>query len=88
MVVEMVNALGNDASYFVDWDGNIHVTFNDFEGFDENWEEVEREYDDGEAVNAFVDRLETEALKISGDYYCYYQMNGFFVIVGYASMDI
>lgn len=88
MVVEMLNALGEDATYFVSKDGDIHVDFQDFEGFDEDWNEVEREYDDEEAVDAFFERLEAEALEVSGDYYRYYKMNGFTIVIGYASMDI
>ena len=88
MVMELVGALGEDASYYVDCDGDVHVQFEDFEGFTEEWDEVMREYDDEEAVDAFLERLEAEASEMSGDFYQYYQMDGFVVIVGYASMDI
>ena len=88
MVMIQIDALGEDASYYVDRNGDLHVTFDDFEGFDADWEEVEREYDDAEAVDAFMEHLEAEASEASGDYYRYYQMDGFTVVVGYSSMDI
>lgn len=88
MVIAQVDALGEDASYYVDLEGDLHVTFEDFEGFDDDWDEIEREYDDEEAVDAFVERLEAEASEVSGDYYRYYQMDGFTVVTGCASMDI
>lgn len=88
MVMELVGALGEDASCYVDRDGDVRVQLQDFEGFDEGWDEVEREYDDEEAVDAFLEHLEAEASEVSGDYYRYYQMDGFAVVVGYASMDV
>ena len=88
MVMVQVEALGEDASYYVDLKGDLHVTFEDFEGFNEDWEEVDREYDNEEAVDAFLERLGAEASEVSSDYYRYYQMDGFVVAVGYSSMDI
>ena len=88
MVIEQVEALEEDASYWVDSKGDLHITFDDFEGFDENWDEVEREYDNPEAVEAFMERLEAEAREAYEDYYDYYVMDGFTIKVGYSSFDI
>ena len=88
MVVEMLNALGEDAIYSMTKDGDIRVEFQDFEGFDDDWNEVDREYDDEEAVDAFFEYLEDKALEVSGDYYRYFKMDGFTVIIGWASMEI
>jgi hypothetical protein len=88
MVMAQVDALGEDASYYVDRDGDLHVTLDDFGGYDEDWCEIDREYDDEEAVEAFLDLLEAEASEVSGDFYRYYQMDGFTVVVGCSSMDI
>ena len=88
MVIAQVNALGEDASYYVERNGDILVTFENFERFDDDWNEVKREFDNEEAINAFEDRLADEASKIFNGYYRHYQMDGFTVIVGYPSMDI
>ena len=87
-VMAMVNALGDDASYYVA--GNdVHVTLNDFAGFDEDWCEVERDYDDADAVEAFIEGLTNEASAVTTDEcYTYYHMDGFVVVVGCESLDI
>ena len=88
MVIEQVEALGEDASYQTDADGDLHITINDFDGFDEHWAEIEREYDNPDAVEAFLERLETEAHEAYEDCYDYYVMDGFTVKVGYTSFEI
>ncbi len=64
-----------------------HITINDFEGFDEDWSEVERDYADEEMVEALEEFLEC-AERTEGDYYVTYYFEGFSVVVGYASFDI
>ena len=86
MMVTALEALGESISYYVS-DGMFHVTIEDFEGFDEAWDEVEAEYD-VEAVDAFLEMLEAEAVSEEGDYYHVYQFEGFSVQIGYASFDI
>lgn len=86
MMVAALEALGESVSYYVS-DGVFHVTVEDFEGFDEDWEEVDAEYD-VEAVDAFLEMLEAECSSYEGDYYVVYYFEGFAVKVGYASFDI
>lgn len=87
MVLELLATLGADVE--VDECGSdVHVTVQDFEGFDEHWSEVERELDDADAVDAVFEHLVTEALDDDGDFYHYFQFDGFTVVWGYASMDI
>lgn len=86
-ILEMANALGEDAIVF-DFNNEINVDFNDFDGFDENWEEIMRDYDNPNAVEAFEEMLRSEALSIDDDYYTTYHFNGFTVKVGYTSYDI
>ena len=86
-IMEIINALGADACVWVD--GNkIHVDLDDFEGFDDDWNEVMRDYDDAEAVSAFEEMLEDECLSQSGDFYTTYYFEGFSVVLGYTSFDI
>lgn len=87
MMVAAVEALGADA--WMDDDGDcIDVTLYDFEGFDTDWSEIMRPYDDPEAVRAFEQMLDAECLSREGDFYVVYHFDGFSVCLGYASFDI
>ena len=88
MMVVAVKALGTDASFWERSDGTLDVTLEDFEGFDDDWSEVDREYDDEEAVDAFLEMLERECVSQEGDFYVTYHFEGFNVELGYASFDI
>ena len=89
MMLEMLEALGNDVYYDYDEDDHeFDVTIDDFEGFDDDWSEVDREFDDPEAVAHFLDVLEEEALSHEGDFYETFYFDGFSVQVGYSSFDI
>lgn len=70
-----------------EYDDRISLTIEDFAGFDEDWCEQFRDYDE-DAVDALLEWLEEHALSMDGDYYTYYQFDGFEVQVGYASYDI
>ena len=75
-MITTIKALGADASYRVSG-SKIRVDLNDFEGFDEDWDEIMRDYDDPEAVSAFEEMLEAECLRQSGDFYTTYYFEGF-----------
>jgi len=87
MMIATIEALGADASYY-EHDGIIDVTLQDFEGFDDDWDEIMRDYDDSQAVIDFEDMLEDECLRKSGDFYVTYYFDGFAVELGYSSFDI
>ena len=87
MVLELLATLGADVDVYERMDGTVRVTVQDFEGFDEEWSEVEGDYDE-DAVDAVYERLEAEASEVSGDFYRYFQFDGFTVVWGYASMDV
>ena len=87
MVLELLATLGSDVGVYERMDGTIRVTVQDFEGFDEGWSEVYADYDEA-AVDTVYERLEAEASEAEGDYYRYFQFDGFTVVWGYASMDI
>lgn len=65
----------------------MHLTVEDFAGFDEHWHEQFRDYDE-DAVDALLEWLEEHALSVDGDFYTYYHFDGFLVQVGYGSYDI
>ena len=86
LVMERLEMLGADVSVDVR-EGVIDVVVEDFEGFDDEGEEIFLDYD-SEAIEAFEEWLEEHCLEYCGDFYQYYQFEGFQVIVGYASFDI
>ena len=83
-----IKALGDDATIFDEHDYCLAVTIEDFEGFTKNWEEIDRDFDNPEAVRAFLEMLEAECLYKDGDFYVTYHFDGFDVEIGYASFDI
>lgn len=88
MMVATVEALGADATLSGAQTDCLEVTLEDFEGFDDDWEEVDRDYDHPEAVAQFQEMLETECLSQDGDFYVTYHFDGFDVCLGYASFEI
>ena len=88
MMIAAIENLGADASMYDFENGTINVTLEDFEGFDDNWSEIDREYDNEEAVNAFLEMLEAECSSKEDDFYTIYHFEGFDVQLGYASFDI
>lgn len=86
MVMELLGTLGDDVDIHVRADV-VRVTVEDFEGFDDDFEEVDRDYDE-DAVDAVYDALSDACDSEEGDYYHYFQFEGFTVVWGYASMDI
>lgn len=88
MVLELLATLGADVDVYERMDGTVRVTVQDFDGYDEHWSEMDRELDDEDAVEAVYERLEAEASEVSGDFYRYFQFDGFTVVWGYESMDI
>lgn len=88
-MVQAIQALGDDAEFdFDEEEACFFVTFQDFEGFDVDWSEIMRKFDDVEAVFAFEDMLEEQCISYEGDYYVYYHFDEFDVRIGYASFDI
>ena len=77
-----------DVEHSLSADGSVvRVTVLDFEGFDEDFCEVERDYD-VDAVDALEAWLEEHCVSFSGDFYQYYEFDGFVVQVGYESYEI
>ena len=92
MTIEMMkgqlNALCEDISFW-EWDdeNKLDVTVEDFEGFDEDWDEVYADIDD-DAVDKMIEWLESHCDSHEGDLYHYYTFGDLVVCLGWASFDI
>jgi hypothetical protein len=86
-ITTQLDRISADSWYYVT-DNNINLIINDFEGFDENWSEVDREFIDEDTVEEVLEWLEENADNVDGDFYCYYYFGDIVVQVGYTSFDI
>lgn len=87
-IIAMLEEMREDVSYYVRRDGTeLAITIDDFEGFDDDWSEIIREYD-GETVDGLIEWLEEHCISEDGDFYSYYEFEGFTVQLGYSSYDI
>ena len=86
-IIAQLDRISADSSYEID--GNlISLTIEDFEGFDENWSEIERDFVDENAVDEVLEWLEKNADLVEPDFYSQYHFGKIVVEVGYASYDI
>lgn len=88
MMKEQLNALCEDISFW-EWENEnkLDVTVEDFEGFDEDWDEVYADIDDN-AVDKMIEWLESHCDSHEGDLYHYYTFGDLVVCLGWASFDI
>lgn len=87
LLLAKLQELGADVSYDVRRGDLVAVTVLDFEGFGCGGEELYRDYDE-DAIDDFCDWLEEECARHYGDFYQYYEFDGFVVQVGYESYEI
>lgn len=87
-LIKRLEALGEDVSYYTFSNGEISITINDFEGFDEDWDEIYRDLNHPEEIAALLEDLESECSHAEGNFYTTYFFDGFQVCVGYSSYDI
>jgi hypothetical protein len=91
IIIAMLEKMGEDVDYCVrEIDGEkpeLEITVDDFEGFDEDWSEIMREYD-VDAVRALIDWLEEHCISEDGDLYYEFHFEDFDVQLGYSSFDI
>lgn len=84
---EMLKTLEAVGDVSVDLDEfDLDVTFEDFVGFDEEWDEIMRDYEKPELVDEVFDLLKQCPRK--GDFYVTYLVDGHQVEVGFSSYDI
>lgn len=86
-IMTQLDRISADSSYDVA-NNYINLTIDDFEGFDDDWSEVDREFVDADAVEEVLNWLEKNADSVDGDYYYYYHFGDITVKVGYTSFDI
>ena len=86
-IVAQFGRISADSWYDVN-DNHIDLTIDDFEGFDEHWSEVDREFVDADAVEEVLEWLEENADCVDGDFYRYYHFGEIVVEVDYTSFDI
>ena len=71
-IIAMLEELDADVFYHIrEIDGKkpeVVITVDDFEGFDEDWSEIMREYD-ADAVQVVIDWLEEHCISEDGDLY-------------------
>jgi hypothetical protein len=86
MILAELEKLGEDVE--VDVCGKeIRVVIQDFDGFDADWCEVDRQYDE-DSVDELLSWLEEKADRVEKKFYSYYFFEDVKVSVGYASFDI
>lgn len=89
MLIEKLEKLGEDVYYsFDEKEHLLRVDFNDFEGFEEDGEEVYRDFLHFDLVEEFEEFLEKHCFSQAHEFYSYYFFEGFIVRVGYTSYDI
>ena len=88
MMKEQLNALCKDITFW-EWDdeNKLDVTVEDFEGFDEDWDEVYADIDD-DAVEVMIEWLASHCDSHEGAFYYYYTFGDLVVCLGWASYDI
>ena len=86
-IIEKLETIKTDIEYYVS-KNEIEVIINDFEGFSEGYEEIERELEGSEKVEKILEWLEENAEEVEGEYYHYYHFGDIVVKVSYASFDI
>ena len=91
IIIAMLEKMSEDVGYDVHKiegeKSELIITIYDFEGFDEDWSEVMREYDVN-AVHELIDYLEKHCISKNNNLYSYYYFEDFDVELGYLSYDI
>lgn len=87
-ILNALNGFGEDVYVWERQDGTIEVTINDFDGFDDDWNEIDRELENDEAITEFIHTLAETCNHMVNELYQTYYFDGFAVNVGWASFDI
>ena len=86
-VMTMIEACKNDVDFEIDQNA-IYLTVNDFAGFDDDWNEIMRDYDNPEEVSTLLEWLRNNCITETENFYVVYSFNGFTVHLGFTSFDI
>ena len=71
LITNQLDRISADSWYDVT-DNHIDLTINDFDGFDEDWNEIDREFVDEDLVDEVLEWLEKNADYVDRDFYHYY----------------
>ena len=69
-------------------DRTIRITFDDFEGFDDEWAEIDRPYNNYEAVDDLIEWVCDNAIVEGYMWNTYYRIDEWTVTIHYTSEDI
>ena len=86
-ILKMLDDLKDDAIFYI-YKDVIHVDIDDFVGFDDDYNEIFRDYTDPDGVDKFLDYLDKYALYTKGELYTTYYLQDCIVKIGYTSFDI
>ena len=92
-IIDMMRELEKNEDIYLDTfhrNGDLvyDVVIRDFDGFDENWNEIDRVPNNLDLLGKFIDAIEENALTIENDYYTDYYFDDYVIHLGYESMDI
>lgn len=86
-ILKMLDDLKDDVTFYI-YKGVIHVTIDDWIGFDDDYNEIFRDYTNPAGVDKLLDYLDKYNLYEKGELYTIYYMQDCIVEVGYSSFDI
>lgn len=84
-MLEESQKLGDIEYYFNQ--NELNIDLNDFEGFDNDYNEIDRDFVNEDLVNQILDFIENNAILIEDNLYKTYQLNDNKIIIGCASFD-
>ena len=71
-LLEMIKAMGEDVYDYKVSEGCIEVVIDDFEGFDDDWSEITRDYENPEAVDTFEEYVAKHESELDFEIYIDY----------------
>lgn len=86
-ITTQLDRISKDSWYDV-IDNHIDLTINDFDGFDEEWNEIDREFTDETTVEEVLKWLGENADRVEDGFYCRYHFGDIVVEIDYTSYDI
>lgn len=86
-VLKMLDNLKDDVTFYI-YKGIIHVTIDDFIGFDDDYNEIFRDYTDPKGIGKLLNYLDKCSLCTKDDLYITYYLQDCIVEIDYTSFDI
>jgi hypothetical protein len=88
IIIAQLERISADSEYDIINNNRIDLIIDDFDGYDDDWGEQERELINGDLVDEVLDWLEKNADCVDGDFYTYYHFGEIVVELSYSSFDI